>query len=147
MPILAVNKRATYDYEILERFEAGLVLTGPEVKSAKLGHVQLKGSYVTVSNGVASVINMHIGKYAPAGLQPSYNPTRTRALLLKKKEIDYLIGKRQEQGLTLIALKAFTQHNRVKLEFGLGRGKKKFDKRESIKKHEVKRDLRRKFAV
>lgn len=147
MPILAINKRATFDYEILQKFEAGLSLLGHEVKSAKSGHVQLKGSYVTITNSQPSVINMHIGAYPKAGPLPSYNPTRTRALLLKKSEIDYLIGKRQEQGLTLVPLRVYTSRNRVKLEFGIGRGKKKQDKREDIKKRELKRDLRRRFAM
>lgn len=148
MPVLAINKRANYDYQILEKFEAGLSLLGHEVKSAKAGNVQLKGAFVTLSNaGRPAIINMHIGAYKKAGLLPSYNPTRTRELLLKKSEIKYLIGKRQEQGLTLVPLRVYTKHNRVKLEFGIGRGKKKFDKREDIKKRELKRDLRRKYAV
>lgn len=147
MPILAVNKRANYEYEILQKFEAGLKLTGQETKSAKAGNVQLKGAYVTITNGEATIINMHIGKYAKAGALPSYNPTRTRQLLLNKREINYLIGKRQEQGLTLVPLRVYTKRNRVKLEFGIGRGKKKFDKREDIKKRDLQRDLRRKYAV
>ena len=147
MPVLAVNKRATYEYEILQKYEAGLSLVGHEVKSAKAGNVQLKGAYVTITNGHPSVINMHIGAYPKAGPLPSYNPTRTRQLLLNKREINSLIGKKKELGLTLVPLRVYTKRNLVKLEFGVGRGKKKFDKREDIKKKDIKRDLRRKFAV
>lgn len=147
MPVLAINKRANFDYEILQKFEAGLSLAGQEVKSAKAGNVQLKGAYVSIANGQASVINMHIGAYPKAGPLPSYNPTRTRQLLLHKREINHLIGKKQELGLTLVPLRVYTKHNRVKLEFGIGRGKKKFDKRDDIKRRDVKRDLRRKYAV
>ncbi len=147
MAVLAVNKRATFDYEILEKFEAGLSLVGHEVKSAKAGNIQLKGAYVTITNGRPTVLNMHIGAYPKAGPLPSYNPTRTRQLLLKKSEITFLTGKKQEQGLTLVPLRVYTSRNRVKLEFGIGRGKKKFDKRADIKKRDIKRDLRRNYAV
>ncbi len=147
MPVLAINKRANFDYEILQKYEAGLSLAGQEVKSAKAGNVQLKGAYVSIANGQASVINMHIGAYPKAGPLPSYNPTRTRQLLLHKREINHLIGKKQELGLTLVPLRVYTKRNRVKLEFGIGRGKKKFDKRDDIKRRDVKRDLRRKYAV
>lgn len=147
MSVLAVNKRAHFEYEILQKYEAGLSLVGHEVKSAKSGNVQLKGAYVAISKGQPTIINMHIGAYPKAGPLPSYNPTRTRQLLLNKREINQLIGKKQELGLTLVPLRVYTKHNRVKLEFGIGRGKKKFDKREDIKKRDVKRDLRRKFAV
>ncbi len=147
MSVLAVNKRANFEYEILEKFEAGLSLLGHEVKSAKGGHVQLKGAYVTITRGAPTILNMHISAYPKAGPLPSYNPTRTRLLLLKQREINYLAGKKQEQGLALIPLRVYTKRNRVKLEFGIGRGKKKFDKRADIKKKDVARDLRRKFAV
>lgn len=147
MSVLAVNKRANFDYQILETFEAGLVLSGQEVKSAKNGRVNLKGSYVTLTGNEPFVLNMHIAKYDKAGALPSYDPYRTRKLLLKKKEINYLIGKKQEQGLTLVPLKLYTKRNKVKISFGLGKGKKKYDKREDIKKRELKREMRRKYAV
>lgn len=147
MAELAVNKRANFDYQILETFEAGLVLTGQEVRSAKNKRVNLKGAYVTLTGTEPYLLNMHIAKYDKAGDIPSYDAYRTRKLLLKKKEILYLVGKKQEQGLTLIPLKLYTKRNKVKLLFGLGKGKKKYDKREDIKQRDLKRDLRRKYAV
>ena len=148
MPTLAVNKRANYDYEILSKYEAGLVLLGHEVKSIKTGHISLKGSFVTVKNikgkrlPELSLINAHIPLYKYAGTVKKYDPYRSRKLLLKKNEIKHLIGKKQEQGLTLVPIKIYTKHGFVKMEFGIGKGKKKIDKRESIKKREVDRRIR-----
>ncbi len=144
--ILAVNKRASFDYEILEKFEAGLVLTGSEVKSIKTGHISLKGSYVTFKKTTKDLlelylINTHIPLYKYARLE-NYDPERPRKLLLKKREIKYLVGKRQEKGLTLVPIKLYTKHSLIKLEFALARGKKKVDKREAIKKREIERKLR-----
>jgi SsrA-binding protein len=147
MPVLAINKRARFDYEILDHYEAGLVLTGAETKSAKKGHIQMKGSYVTFHGTVPSIINMHISPYAKAGVQPGYNPTRSRLLLLNKRQITHLLGKKKEQGLSLIPLRVYTKNNRVKVEFGIGRGKKQQDKRETIKKREQNRDMRRNYGV
>lgn len=147
MPVLAKNKRATFDYEILDRFEAGLKLTGQEVKSAKNGHVNLKGSYVTFTNGQATILNMHIAKYNKAGPLPSYDPYRSRILLLNKKEINKITGKKDEKGLTFVPIKLYTKNNRIKLEFGIGRGKKKHDKREDIKKKDIKKRLKREYGV
>lgn len=147
MPTLAVNKRGKFDYEILDTFEAGLQLTGQEVKSAKNGRINLKGSYVTISNGQPTVINMHIPKYEKAGPLPDYDPYRTRKLLLNKKEIDRLIGKKDEQGLTLIPLSVYTKRGKIKLEFGIGRGKKKHDKREDIKQKDIKKRLKKDYGV
>ncbi len=148
MPVLAVNKRANFDYEIQETYEAGLVLLGHEVKSVKTGHVSLKGSYVTLKKNSgkslpeAYLTNAHIPLYKHAAKNLSYEPTRPRKLLLKKKEIAYLIGKKDEQGLTLVPLKIYTKRSFIKLEFGVGKGRKKFDKREVIKKRELDRNLR-----
>ncbi len=147
MPVLAVNKRAKFDYEILETYEAGLVMLGHEVKSVKTGHISLKGSYVTLKVGekklpVAYLINAHIPLYKHAGRLQGYDPDRSRKLLLKKKEINYLIGKKQEQGLTLVPIKLYTRKGFIKLEFGIGKGKKKHDKREAIKKRETDRKIR-----
>ncbi|MDD4901270.1 MAG: SsrA-binding protein SmpB [Patescibacteria group bacterium] len=148
MPILAVNKRANFDYDIQEIYEAGLVLLGYEVKSIKTGHVSLKGSYVTFKQArgkglpEAFLTNAHIPLYKFAGDRPSYDPLRSRKLLLKKKEIRYLMGKKQEQGLTLVPIKIYTKHSFIKLEFGVGKGRKKYDKREVIKKRELDREVR-----
>ncbi len=148
MPILAINKRANFDYEILEKFEAGLVLFGHEVKSVRTGSVSLGGSYVAfkaMPGGLAcpQLINAHISLYKHASTIKDYDPTRTRDLLLKEKEINYLVGKKKEQGLTLVPLRIYTKSRFLKLEFGLARGKKKYDKREDMKKKDVNRDIRR----
>lgn len=148
MPVLAVNKRANFDYDIQETYEAGLVLLGYEVKSVKTGHVSLKGSFVTFKKGAgkslpeAYLTNAHIPLYKHAGKVSSYEPTRPRKLLLKKKEINYLAGKKLEQGLTLVPIKIYTKRSFIKLEFGVGKGRKKYDKREVIKKRELDRNIR-----
>lgn len=147
MKILAINKRANFDYEILEKYEAGIVLFGHEVKSVKTGHISLKGSFVTLKRTGKALpepylTNAHIPQYKHAGDLKNYEPTRPRKLLMKKNEIKYLIGKRQEQGLTLVPLKVYIKHSLLKLEFGVGKGKKKIDKRETIKKRELDRKIR-----
>ncbi len=142
MKILAQNRRARFDYDILETFEAGIVLSGQEVKSVKQGHISLKSAYITTKEGEAYLINAHISPYKMAGELPKYSPKRTRKLLLHKKEINSLIGKKS-QGLTIIPLRVYTKHGRVKVEIALGRGKKKYDKREAIKKREAERKIRR----
>lgn len=140
MKILADNKRARFDYDIKESFNAGLVLTGAEVKSVKSGNVSLTGAYVTISTRGASLINCHIGpyKYAP---NEKYLPTQTRQLLLNKAEINKLLGK--EKGLVIVPLEIF-QGNRglVKIKIGLGKARKKADKREYIKKREAQKEIR-----
>ena len=146
MSTLAYNKRASYDYEILEKYEAGLVLLGHEVKSIKTGHISLKGSYVTAKteNGKTEfyLTNAHIPLYKHASTIIDYDPERPRKLLLSKKEISRLIGKKKEQGLTLVPIKVYTKHSLIKMEFGIGKGKKMIDKRESIKKREMDRSIR-----
>jgi SsrA-binding protein len=146
MPTLAYNKRANFDYEISDKYEAGIVLLGHEVKSVKTGHVSLKGAFVTVKTSGNKpeiyLTNASIPLYKKATTVTGYTPERPRKLLLKKKEINHLIGKKQEQGLTLVPIKIYTKHNLIKLEFGIGRGKKKYDKRETIKKRDVERSLR-----
>ena len=143
MKILAENKKAYYDYEILEKFEAGFVLTGSEVKSIKTGHIGLKGSYVVLKEKEVYLIGATIPPYQPKNASPDYDPERLRKLLLNKSEIKYLIGKTKERGLTLIPLKVYTKYAKIKLEFGIAKGKKKIDKRETIKKRDVDREIRR----
>jgi len=138
MSILATNRRAKYDYQILEKFEAGLVLAGYEVKAVKKGHLSLKGSYVTINQKEVWLINSLISPYQPKNMPQDYDSTRSRKLLLHKEEIKSLIGKRKGKGLTLVPLRVYTKHNRIKLEFGLGQGKKQVDKREKIKQREAK---------
>lgn len=145
MKFLALNKRAEFDYEILETFEAGLVLKGFEVKSVKLGHISLSGSYVVIKNGEAYLLNATISPFQPKNTPKDYEPTRTRKLLLHKKEIECLIGKSGQKGLTLVPIKVYIKKDKLKLEFGIGRGKRKIDKREKIKKRETEREIERKF--
>ena len=146
MPLLAKNKKASFDYEILETHEAGLVLLGHEVKAVKAGQVSLKGSFMSprTKNGKTELylLSCQISPYKQAGDMPDYNQRRERKLLLKRNEIARLLGKKQQEGLTLIPLKIYTNHSFLKLEFAVARGKKKYDKRESIKKRDVERRLR-----
>lgn len=143
MSILAINKRANFDYTILETYEAGIALFGHEVKSIKTGHVSLKESFVTIHNQELYLTNAHIPPYIHAGKLANHNPTRPRKLLLKKSEIKHLIGKARTQGLTLIPIKMYTKRRLIKLEFGLGKGKKEYDKRDKIAKREDNRSIRR----
>jgi SsrA-binding protein len=143
MPTYAKNKKGLFNYEILETFEAGLVLTGAEVKSVRKGNVSMKGGYASIQNGEVVLKNVHISKYEPAGPQPSYEPTRTRKLLLNKSEIRSLIGKLKQKGLTLIPVSLYSKGRRIKLELALGRGKTKVDKRETIKKRDANRKAQR----
>lgn len=142
MPDLAVNKKARHDYEILETFEAGIVLSGQEVKSAKSGGANLKGAYVMLKNSAPYLIGAHIGKWKTAGRVQGYDPVRSRKLLLKHKEIKYLFGKLEERGLTATPLRLYTKSGKIKLEFALTRHKKKYEKREQIKKRDVERQIR-----
>lgn len=147
MPTLAYNKRANYDYQISDKYEAGLVLFGHEVKSIKSGHISLKGAFVTIKSNKQGtpdlyLTNAHIPLYKRASTVQNYDPERPRKLLLHKNQIKHLIGKKSEQGLTLVPIKVYTKHNLIKLEFGIGRGKKKIDKRETIKKRDTDRQIR-----
>lgn len=147
MSTLAINRRANFDYDIIEKYEAGLVLFGHEVKSIRDGQINLGGSYITIRSTKNKrpqlyLVNASVALYKMAQTIKDYDPLRDRQLLLNKKEIDSLVGKKQQAGLTLIPLKIYTNHSFVKLEFALAKGKKKFDKRETIKKREVDRRLR-----
>ncbi len=140
---LAENRQARFNYEILETFQAGLVLTGQEVKAAKKGAVSLKGAFVTFHGNEAKLTNAHITKYAPAGPLPNYDPTRSRTLLLKKREINYLRGKSLEKGLTIVPLKMYTRNRLIKVEVAVARGKHAYDKRATVKKRDLEREVRR----
>ncbi len=140
MKILAENRKAKFDYEIKENFTAGMVLTGPEVKSVKQGNVSLAGSYVSINAGQAFLINCHIGPYKYAS-QSGYTPTQTRKLLLKKSELLSLLGK--EKGLVVIPLDIFLgNRGLIKIRIALGKPRKKTDKREYIKTREAKKEIR-----
>ncbi len=147
MSVFAINKRANFDYEILDKFEAGLVLLGYEVKSIKTKHISLKGSFVTLKQTGRRLpdlylTNAHIPLYKKASTIESYDPERPRKLLLHKSQIEKLMSRKKEQGLTLVPIKIYTKKNLVKLEFGVGRGKKKYDKREDIKKRDLDKKIR-----
>lgn len=143
MSILAENRRSSYDYELLENYEAGLVLFGFEVKAIKTGHVSLTGSFVTTKNGELFLTNALIPPYQVANTPIEYDQMRPRKLLLKKTEISSLIGKLKAKGLTLIPIRLYTKKNKIKLEFAVARGKRKTDKREAIKKRDAEREMQR----
>ncbi|MCK4350491.1 MAG: SsrA-binding protein SmpB [Candidatus Krumholzibacteria bacterium] len=143
MKIICTNRKARRDYEILETMEAGLVLVGTEVKSLRDGQAQLKDSFAAIDDGELYLYNAHINPYR-MGNRFNHEPTRTRKLLMHEREIGRLIGKIQEKGLTLIPLRLyFNDSGRVKVELGLARGKRSFDKRREIAERDAKREIRR----
>jgi len=146
MKIIAKNKKAAFNYQILEKWEAGLVLTGAEVKSAKLGQVNLKGSYITLQGNSLFLVNAHISPYQKSGAnQKGYDPKRRRKLLVNVFELKKITGKLSgaNSGLTLVPLSVYNKKGFLKIEFGLGKGRKKYDKRQLIKKREVDHKIRR----
>lgn len=140
---LITNKKAYFDYEILEKFEAGIALLGMEVKSLKMNKANIVGAYVVIKHHEAFLLNASISPYQPQNTSPDYDPQRTKKLLLQTKEIDYLFGKIKQQGLTLILLKVYNKNGLIKVEIALVKGKKKFDKREVVKKREIKKRIER----
>lgn len=147
MPQYATNREAFHHYEILEKLEAGVVLSGAEVKSVKNGNVSLKGSYATIQNNQLRLLNMHIGLYKPAGPNQPKETDRTRTLLVRRTDIDRMIGHIHSAGLTLVPLSVYSKRGLIKIELGLGRGKKAYDKRQSIKKRETDRSIKRAMRV
>lgn len=143
MKVLAQNKKASYNYEILEKFEAGLVLTGQEVKSIKQGRMSIKGSYVMPRGNELFLMGSTVPPYQPLNTPIDYNEQRPRKLLLKREQIKYLIGKSKQGGLTLVPLRVYTKNGLIKLEFAVAKGKKKKDKREQIKKRQAEREMSR----
>lgn len=143
MSSLIQNKKAYFNYEILEKMEAGIELLGFEVKSLKKGQGSLEGSHITVRGKEVFVINMQIPPYQPANTPKDYDPVRNRRLLLTKKEISHLSGEENQKGLTIVPLSVYNKSRKLKLEIAIVRGKKKYDKRESIKKRDVEREIRR----
>jgi len=143
MTVLLDNKKAKFDYEVLETFEAGLVLKGWEVKSLKNKMGSLAGSRVLIRGNEAFLVGLDISPYQPNNMPGNYEEKRTLKLLLNKKEIKYLDGKLTQKGLTIVPLKCYTKHNQIKVEIALVQGKKKFDKREKIKKRDTERDIER----
>lgn len=143
MKTYAENDKAYFNYNIIQKYEAGLVLTGIEVKSIKTGKITIKGSYITIKDNEAYLTGATIPPYQPNNTPKDYDPQRSRKLLLEKKEINELIGKSKESGIALVPLKVFDKNARIKLEFGIGKGKKKYDKRETIKKRDTEREIDR----
>lgn len=139
---IAINRRAKFDYQIIETYEAGLVLTGCEVKSLRQGRVNLRDSFAKVEDGEVWLHNMHISPYEK-GNRFNPDPKRSRKLLLHKQEIKRLIGKHKEKGLTLIPLKLYFKRGFAKVELGLAKGKKIYDKRREIAEREAKREIQR----
>ncbi|MEY4744150.1 MAG: hypothetical protein RL272_95 [Candidatus Parcubacteria bacterium] len=143
MPTLAENKKAKFEYQILDTFEAGLMLLGHEVKSVRLGRMSLLGAYVTISRGALWLVGAHIQRYPQAGPLIEYDPDRNRKMLVHKREIAKLAGKMEQKGLTLVPLSVYTKGSKIKLSFGLARGKKLYEKKETIKRRESDREIRR----
>ena len=140
---VASNRKAFHDYSIEEKVEAGLILKGTEVKSLREGRVNLREAYATVAHGKAILHNCHIGEYSH-GNSMNHEPLRRRGLLLHKKQIQKLTGKVQQKGLTIVPLRIyFNQRGIAKIELGLARGKKHYDRRESVKKREAGREMER----
>ena len=141
--VLAENKKAFFDYEILETYQAGIVLNGQEVKSIKSGRMSLKGSFVVFKENEVFLLNAQVPPYQPNNIYGEYESSRSRKLLLKKAEINELIGKSHQKGLTMVPLKVYNHKGKVKLEFALCKGKRKADKREKIKNREADREIQR----
>ncbi|NCN52952.1 SsrA-binding protein SmpB [Candidatus Wolfebacteria bacterium] len=140
---LAENRKSRFEYDILEKYEAGIILTGQEVKSVKLGRANISSSFVLIKPKGAFLLNTDIPPYQAKNSPTDYNPSRTRKLLLNNDEIKYLRGKTKEGNLTIMPLTMYNKGRRIKMELGLGRHKKKYDKREAIKKRETSRTIRR----
>ena len=140
--VVATNRKAHHDYNILETFEAGIVLLGSEIKSVRDNRVSLGEAYVRADGGELWLVGAHIARYEAASYM-SHEPTRPRKLLMHRKQIRLLLGKLAEKGLTLIPLRMYIKERTAKLEIGLGRGKKLYDKRETIMRRETEREIER----
>lgn len=146
MKLLAKNKRATFDYQLGDRMVAGLALSGDEVKSIKAGHASLKGSFISLRNGEAYLTNAQVTPYTHASSRDEYDPTRNRKLLLHRRELNRLIGDKQS-GLSVVPTALLQDKRLIKLEIGIGAGKKRYDKRETIKQRDINRELARQLKA
>lgn len=142
MKLIATNKKAFFDYFIISTYEAGIVLLGSEVKSIRLGHTNLKDSFVTFKNGEAYIKNMHIGAYTESTID-KIDEKRSRKLLLNKKEIEKIVSKTQEKGFTCVPLKIYFKDNLVKLEIGIAKGKHLYDKKKALAEKDIARETER----
>jgi SsrA-binding protein len=140
---VADNRKARHDYFIDESYEAGLALTGSEIKSVRAGRVNLRGGYARVLNGEIWMYDVHIAPYEQSGTHYNHEPTRPRKLLLHRREISRILGQVERQGFTLVPLRLYFKGRHAKVDLGLARGKKQYDKREDIAKRESRRDIER----
>lgn len=138
---LGVNRQASHNYHLLERFEAGLVLTGTEVKSVRGGRLNLRDSYAALKGSEAWLLNCHISPYTHGNIQ-NHDPLRERKLLLHREEIRRLIGKVRERGFTLVPLRIYLKKGRIKIEIALAKGKREYDKREAIRRREAEMEVK-----
>lgn len=143
--VVVTNRKAFHDYEILDRLEAGIALRGTEVKSLRNGGANLQDGYATIRKGEVWLINMHISPFDKGNIN-NHDPKRDRKLLLHKKEIRKLLAKTNEKGLTIVPLKLYFKKNIVKVELGIARGKRAYDKRQAIAKREIERHLQREYS-
>lgn len=144
--LIANNKKAYHDYFILEKYEAGIVLHGTEVKSLRMGKCSIKEAFIRIENGEMFIYRMHISPYEKGNIF-NKDPLRVRKLLLHKKEIDKIFGKMKEKGITVVPLQVYFSGSLVKIEIGLAKGKKLYDKRDDIAKKDQKREAQREFKV
>jgi len=141
----AENRKARFNYEIIEKYEAGIELLGSEVKSVRSGQMSLEGAFVIVRGGEAYLINVNIPPYQPKNSPKDYDPLRNRRLLLTKKEIARLAGNDRNKSLTIVPISVYNKGRKIKMEIAIVKGKKKFDKRETIKKRDTDREIRREY--
>lgn len=141
----AENRKARFNYEILEKYEAGIELLGVEVKSVRNGQMSLEGAFVIIRGGEAFLINANIPPYQVKNSPKDYDPLRNRKLLLTKKEIAELSGSEKNKSLTIVPISVYNKNRKIKMEIALVKGKKKFDKRETLKKRDTEREIRREY--
>ncbi|GAB4526233.1 MAG: SsrA-binding protein SmpB [Anaerolineae bacterium] len=142
---IATNRKARHDYHIDDTFEAGIVLTGTEIKSVRAARVNLRDSFATIKDGELWLMNAHIAPY-DQGTYANHEPRRARKLLMHRREINRIAGKLQEKGFTLVPLRLYLKNNRAKVELGLARGKKQYDKRAALREKETRREVERAVA-
>jgi SsrA-binding protein len=143
---IAQNRRARHEYTIVDTVEAGLVLTGTEIKSVRAGNVSLAEAYARIERGEAWIVGLHIAPWGSADTRFNHEPKRTRKLLLHRDEIDELLGRTKAKGLTLVPLRLYLSRGRAKLELGLARGKQQYDRRREIAERDSRRDVERQLA-
>jgi SsrA-binding protein len=143
MPSLADNRKALYDYSLGEELEVGIVLSGQETKSTKMGGMRLRGAYAVVRDGALWLIGAYITRYKPAGPLEDYDPQRTRKLLAHRREVQKIVGRLAGERLTLIPIKAYTRSGKIKIALSLARAKRAFEKRDVIRERDVSREIAR----